>query len=109
MRRTAIERPSGENDGSKSYALFAAVSAAGFAPPAAGTRNTSVFVDHAVALPPWRATNAIVLPSGEIETSSMPPKGSGGESVAWPGVRSTTASGLSGDQTKRCEYLPSSH
>ena len=83
------------------------VSTAGL-PPVAGTVNTSVFVRHAISRPPVRATNATVLPSGEIATSSMPPNGWVGESVVWPGVMSFASSGLPGSHTNRCEYLPSS-
>ena len=67
-----------------------------------------MLVVQAIALPPTRATYATVLPSGEIAVSSMPPNGCVGVSVVAPGKRSRASSGLSGDHTNRCEYLPSS-
>jgi hypothetical protein len=50
--------------------------------PSTGTTNASVPVRQAFSRPAMRATNATERPSGEIETSSMPPNGWVGESVA---------------------------
>src|SRR5262245_4835065 len=109
MAVSASHLPSGEKLGEKSYALLAAVRLRALPLPSAATRNTSVLVVHAIALPPTRATYATVLPSGEMLTSSMPPNGWVGESVVCPGVRSRASSGFSGDHTNRCAYRPSSH
>ena len=80
--RTAIDLPSGENVGPKSYAGFSAVMSTGLVRPSLATRNASVAVRHAFSRPATRATNATVLPSGATLTSSMPPNGWVGESVS---------------------------
>ncbi len=90
-----------------SQASFSLVRQLGSTEPSEGTDHRSTSVDQAASAPTDLAANTTSAPSGEMASSSAPPKGLVGVSTSSAFIRSI-ASPLARSWTKAWLRLPSS-